>query len=416
MWRGLNFLSVFILNVLVARLFEATQAGALFFFINNLSLVILLLSFSLESGLGFYAAGAKISNKKLRVIALIWCIAASLISLLLFDHIAHYLFPVSGINAKTAAVCFVAGSLLTSFFSSLYFSKENFVIPNVLLLLINLVLIGVFIAGMQGMVNNQWLIYSYFFGFLIQGILIAVFYFFKKENGVEGLSAQDDIKKVISYSSTVFLGNIVFFLVYRIDYWFVERYCTTAELGNYIQVSKIVQWLMLLPMMISTVVFPLTAIGKDKEIVNKVIAVSRFLLWLYVIGCIIIALAGYWVFPWLFGKTYTYMYPVFLLYIPGILALASLYPVSSYNAGINRAGINLQGSLLALIIIIALNISFTPVYGIYAASVAGSIGYIVYFSFSFYKFNRLHKTSLSQIFKPAISDYALLKSMLARRK
>ena len=100
------------------------------------------------------------------------------------------------------------------------------------------------------------------------------------------------------------------------------------------------------------------------------------------------ALTGYWIFVWIFGKTYTYMYPVFLLYIPGILALASLYPISSYHAGIKRVDINLKGSLLALVVIVLLNVFFTPAYGIYAASVASSIGYIVYFIFSFVYFQQ----------------------------
>ena len=76
LWRGINFLSVFILNVLVARSFEASQAGELFFFINNLSLVILVLSFSLESGLGYYGAAGKISEGRLGLFALLWWNAA----------------------------------------------------------------------------------------------------------------------------------------------------------------------------------------------------------------------------------------------------------------------------------------------------------------------------------------------------
>ncbi|MEP7374241.1 MAG: polysaccharide biosynthesis C-terminal domain-containing protein [Chitinophagaceae bacterium] len=412
LWRGLNFLSVFILNVLVARLFEASQAGSLFFFINNLSLIILVLSFSLESGMGYYAAAGNVGASRLAVLALIWCVLSSLLTFLLFDSIAFYLSPLNDINSKLTAIFFIAGSLLISFYSALYFARENFFIPNVCLLIINLVLIILFVLGMQGMVAAKWLLYAYFAGYMIQGILIAVFYFFIKEGRNYALPSSTDLQKIIKYSSVAFLSNIIFFLVYRVDYWFVEKYCTPGELGNYIQVSKIVQWLLLIPMMVGTAIFPLTASGKDTGLINKIVSISRVLLWIYLFVCLGLAITGFWIFVWIFGKTYTYMYPVFLLHIPGILALVSMYPVSSYHAGIKRVDINLKGSLLALLVIIMLNALFTPVYGIYAAAVASSAGYIVYFIFSLYFFSRENKIKIYHFFKPVITDYTSLKSIL----
>ena len=412
LWRGLNFLSVFILNVLVARLFEASQAGSLFFFINNLSLVILVLSFSLESGMGYYAAAGKVGASRLAVLALLWCVLSSLFIFLLYNNFTDYISPLRDINSKLLAIFFIAGSLLISFYSALYFARENFFIPNVCLLIINLILIILFVLGMQGMISDKWLLYAYFGGFLLQGLLIAIFYFFIDEGRRYALPSSIDLQKIIKYSSAAFLSNIIFFLVYRVDYWFVEKYCTPNELGNYIQVSKIVQWFLLIPMMIGTAIFPLTAAGKEIAIVNKIVSVSRVLLWLYLFACIGLAITGFWVFVWIFGKTYSYMYPVFLLHIPGILALASLYPVSSYHAGIKRVDINLKGSLLALLVIILLNVLFTPMYGIYAASVASSVGYLVYFSFSLFYFNRQNKIKLYHFFKPVMMDYTSLKSML----
>ena len=170
-------------------------------------------------------------SMRLAMLALMWCISGSLLSFYLFDSVAVYLSPLTVINSKTAATCFIAGSLLFSFYSSLYFAEENFIIPSVLLLVINLVLIIFFIAGMQGLINDQWLLYAYFTGFLIQGASIALFYFLRKKDKAETLSSPGAFGKVLSYSSTVFLGNIIFFLVYRVDYWFVERYCSPARIG-----------------------------------------------------------------------------------------------------------------------------------------------------------------------------------------
>lgn len=414
-WRGLNFLSAFVVNVLVARLLGAADAGSLFFFINNLSLLILLLSFSLESGLGYYAAGNRATGAKLGAIALLWSLAATLLVLLLFNRIAGLLAPTGGVHSKIFSIGFVLGSLLNTFFASLYYARKNFFVPNIIGLLINLALVILFSIAAIKPLDNTWLIYAYFGGFLLQGTLVSLFYFFNPEEN-ERMAGASGLGDLVKYSATVFLGNLVFFLVYRVDYWFVEKYCSGPELGNYIQVSKIVQWLLLVPMMISAAIFPLVAMQKPGDMRDRVVKLSRLLFWLYLAGTAIVAATGYWGFVWIFGETYSAMYLVFLLHIPGILALAALYPLSSYYAGINRASVNLHGSLLALFVIVGCNVLFTPAYGIYAASMASSAGYIVYFLFSFYRFNKEHRLTILEIFKPMAGDYHLLKSALYRRK
>src|SRR5262245_6609408 len=124
LWRGLNFLSVLILNILLARVFEAADTGKIFFIINNLSLLILVLSFSVESGLGFYSAGRKIEEAQAGLLALLWCVSAAFISLGIFSFFR--LSPLIGMDMRNPAVFFVAGSLLTSFYSALFFAKEKF--------------------------------------------------------------------------------------------------------------------------------------------------------------------------------------------------------------------------------------------------------------------------------------------------
>lgn len=414
-WRGLNFLSLFILNVLVARYFEASQAGSLFFFINNLSLVILVLSFSLEAGLGFYGAGGNINTRQLGMLALAWCLCVTVIIVLLSVSLKKYI-SLDGMNAGLAAICFVTGNLLTSFFAALYYARQKFIAPNLCLLVINVILVALFAAGLKGWITEENLLNAYFAGFLVQGIGITLFYFLGNRDRSPGGSLRRVLKKLLKYSLAVFLSNVIFFLVYRIDYWFVDVYCKPGELGNYIQVAKIIQWLLLVPMMISSVLFPLTASGSDSQIAGKIALISRILLWIYLFGCLLAAATGYWAFVWLFGDTYTYMYPVFLLHIPGILALVALHPIASFNAGINRADINLKGSLLALLVIVILNFLFTPAFGIYAASIASSIGYLIYFGFCFYQFSRLNQVPLIRVYKPLKTDFDFLKSMLYRQK
>ena len=65
------------------------------------------------------------------------------------------------------------------------------------------------------------------------------------------------LKMVIRYSLFALVANLVYFLVNRIDYWFVEYYCSQKDLGNYIQASKIAQMLVILPAILGSTLFPL---------------------------------------------------------------------------------------------------------------------------------------------------------------
>jgi O-antigen/teichoic acid export membrane protein len=416
LWRGLNFLSVFIINVLLARMLKAADAGALFYFINNLSLLVLVLSFSLESSLSFFGANHKIKPGKLASLAIAWCIVASLLVGLVFQQLAAPFGAVTVTQPRMTAIFFIGGSLLVTFFSSLFFAEENFVLPNKLLLGINAVLIACLVAQRLNRIGINQALMAYFTAFLLQGIIIGLSFLLCHRGDRLQWPGVSEFRKLLKYAATAFLGNFIFFLVYRIDYWFVEIYCSAPELGNYIQASKIVQWLLLPPMMISSVLFPITAIGRDETIRDKIITASRILFWLYLAGAILLALLGRWIFPAVFGESFNRVYPVFILLIPGILALATLYPVSAYNAGMNQLGINVRGSFYALVVIVVLNLLFTPVYGIYGAAIASSIGYLVYFGFSFARFNRQHRVALGSIFRPNLSDYQLLKSILERRQ
>jgi len=164
LWRGLNFLSAFMLNVMIARLFEAEQAGSLFFVINNLSLVILLLSFSLESGIGYYTSAGKIDPARAGALALLWSLSATIpVALFFFSGNAS---PLLGVDLSVPATCFITGSLLISFYSALYYATGNFIVPNACSLAVNLILLLLFIAGLIDVISIHWLMYAYFIGFL----------------------------------------------------------------------------------------------------------------------------------------------------------------------------------------------------------------------------------------------------------
>ena len=413
-WRGLYLLSALILNIVIARYFKADGSGWIFYVINNLSFALLVAGLSLEAGATYYVASGEINPEKIAGCCLLWSLAATIFCLLFVttilpaDHLAfssskEYFFACAG---------YIWGVLLTTYFRALFFAKHDFFTPNLVLLILNLLWIVLLaISGKQSFIILHFAT-VYFLLFLSQGLVIAVCYYNKNSGKLFGLLTFPELKKVIRYSLLALAANIIFFLVYRIDYWFVKKFCSYSDLGNYIQVSKIGQLLILLPSTIASTVFPLAAAGKSEEMNKTVQTITRFLLLIIGCICLLLAIVGKWAFPYFFGKSFFQMYILFLFLIPGILALAAHYPLTAFYAGKKKISVNIKGSLLALIIIIAADLVFLPLSGIKAAPIVSSIGYLSYYLYVLFIFKKEYRGSLIDFFIFKKNDIQWLKKML----
>ena len=74
--------------------------------------------------------------------------------------------------------------------------------------------------------------------------------------------------------------------------------------------------------------------------------------------------------------------------------------------------VNIKGSVLALIVIVVANRIFTPVYGINAAALISSIGYIIYQVYVLSVFKKEYKSAISDFFIFRKTDLAELKNKL----
>lgn len=257
--------------------------------------------------------------------------------------------------------------------------------------------------------TNDVFIFIYFSSFLLTAIVLLLLLFNRlslpKFETIEAVQ----LKNLFRYSMLAFFSNLVFFLLYKIDYWFVNRYCSLDELGNYIQVSKVVQMFFILPGILAGALFPLIAGNHIGKIENALKTISRTIFFLYLLGCGVLIIVGKGLFPFVFGESFSGMYRPFLFLIPGILALSTLYTLTAYFSGTNNISVNLKGSLLALVFIISGDALFIPKYGIAAAAAVSSFGYIIYHIYVLYTFNRMHRSGFIDFFYFRLSDLKRLK-------
>jgi O-antigen/teichoic acid export membrane protein len=390
-WRGLYFFSVLLLNIGIARFFAAEKSGQLFFIVNNLALILLLVSISLESGSAYYIASGNLESSQLARFCLIWAVIASLIAIAVWWPIVYFTHPsfLTDNGFLLASFLFILGVLFTSYFTALFYSKKKFGLPNKILFVVNILLIVMLSAGKNNPKIRDHFIQIYFFSFFLQGLLMMVFFFGKETSpGKFVFPTRPLLRKVIQYSFTALIANLIYFLVNRIDYWFVQYFCTAKDLGNYIQASKLEQMLFILPAILGATLFPIFSSQKESRNSAELTTAIRVLFFINGVICLLIVGLGWYIIPLFFGPSFNQMYLLFVLLIPGILCVTMNYPLTSWFAATKRIGINIRGSLLALFVICVGDIIALPRYGVRAASIVSSAGYFSYFYFTIFIYRK----------------------------
>lgn len=423
LWRGLYVVSVFIINLLMARLLGAGPSGNFYILLNNLSFIILIVGFCVESAIVYFGASERIKFKKLATFSLIWSVSAWVVSciILLFCWPAlmkeYNLLWLSG---------YIFSFLLINNSTALFQVQHNFTLYSFLLLLMNVLLIffliivlsGIFSKGVisesviEDDLSSNYSIGANFIVVFIQAILLVGFSWRNIKRPWFQLPDFFEVRLLLKYAVLSFGTNIVFFLVYRVDYWFISYFWQDKDLGNYIQVSKLVQIFMVFPTFLGTIIFPTSAKGDVVQLNEKLAALSRVIFTSYLIILTILFVIGKVLFPFLYGESFSGMYLPFILLIPGILALSIHSLITAYYAGKNKVIVNFKGALLALLFILVIDYLLIPIFGNSGAAIASSVGYMVYAIFMFYIFHKDQHLSFLQFLLIKKGDWHWLKQRI----
>ncbi len=382
LWRGLYFFSILLLNIGIARFFAAEKSGQIFFIVNNLALILLLASLSLESGATYYVASGNLDASKMARFCLAWAVSSSLIAFLVWYLVIRYSHPafLTDHSFLLGSFLFIIGILFTTYFTSLFYAKKKFGVPNKILLVVNLFLVMILVFGRNNPVIRIHFLQIYFSCYFLQGFVVMLAFF-----NSESLPAafkfppKSILKKVFQYSLTALTANLIYFLVNRIDYWFVQYYCSPKDLGNYIQASKLGQMLFVLPAILGSTLFPIFSSQNKSGNTMELTTVIRILLWINLFIGILILGTGWYFIPHVFGRSFNNMYLLFVMLIPGILCVSMNYPLTSWFSASGRIGINIKGSLFALVIICIGDLLALPRFGVLSASIVSSAGYLSYY-------------------------------------
>lgn len=424
LWRGFYFVSVMLLNILVARHFQSDGSGQIYYIINLLAFTLIIISLCLEAPMGYYLSQQKLNETQLAAISVAWTILIMLPGWFIIRSMG---VPKEGIlqlaGFHFSATVFLTGNLLITFFVALFYAKMDFVLPNLLLVIVNILLVILVPNNewVKSFMSNENYVQLYFLGFFMQGFLLMVAFLFRyfRLSDLKRIPAQL-IKPFLSFAFIAVVTNSMTFLMYRIDYWFVNKYCTDADLGNYIQACKLAQLFFIIPSILASVVFPMTASGRREEMNEKMQLLSRGLILSYCIACLGLIASGYWLFPLVFGETFNNMYLPFVLLVPAILSYSVIHLLAAYYSGKKVLSVNFKGNLVALTIIVVGDMLVIPRFGITGAAMVSSVGYVCYMSFILLMHRKEYKSRFADFLffrkKDGQLFYKLLMEKISSRK
>ncbi len=419
LWRGLYLITLFVLNIVMSRLLQAEISGWANYLATIFFLVTLLVSVNIESGVAYYVASKLMPRQT--VVSFVFgafAIVMLLVGVGMFAF-AKYLPQANAtpILLATFGIAFVLGTLLSNIFLGLFQAEGDFFSGNVMMAIVNVVLIVLLLLLHQTGVSKIELVLVYFLFFAVQGVVVAVYYFLKvKPIAQFHFPNGKQCNLLLQYSMLALASNVVFFFVYRVDFWFVNRYCSASDLGNYIQASKTVQLLLVFPQILATVVFPKAADASSQSFINKeILIISRLLMQFFVIVLLISSIFGKTIFTTIFGNTFYTMHVSFCLLLPGILSLSILALLSAYFSGLNRIKVNITGAILALLVILVGDVLIVKKYGIIAAAIISSVGYTVNVGYALFKFFQQNNLNFSQLVTFKKSDYQWILSLLTNK-
>ncbi|WP_153797157.1 polysaccharide biosynthesis C-terminal domain-containing protein [Foetidibacter luteolus] len=422
LWRGLYFFTLLLLNVFVSRYFQAGNAGWIFYLSNLFSFVLLVASLSAESGMTYYASRNDIAAGKLVSFIFLWVILIAAVIFLFFSNVLAYM-PEQSIGRDDFlffSICYIPGILLTNYFTMLFYVQRNYLLPNLLMSLLNVALIFIIARQTPSAGYDPLILHTYFLYFIATGISLALAYWLVNRHTLQlAMLSQREFIKLMRFSLKALLANVLFFLVYRIDYWFVKNSpsCSSADLGNYIQASKLGQMLLIIPQIIAAVIFPQTASGAERATINTSITIiSRLFSQAFLLILAIVLISGRWLFPFVFGESFQGIYLPFMLLLPGIFCLSVLAMLSAYFSGKGKVNVNVTGAAISLMVVVTGDYLFIPNYGIAAAAIISTLGYATGLAYSLYCFYKDYKVNLSSFFAWRRSDYGWLAEMIDKKK
>lgn len=379
-WKALLAALSFFTNLFLVNVFKASVSAEYYSFIYFLSLLATFFTFGLDISLNYFLSRRELSfATACRIVsgATIFSLAVTLpllaLTFHLFSHphitMAKWLL-FSALHISGTLLTNLSGTIFTAYGRSWQATRYTFAVNILLIVLVFFAFL--FFRGTQLMENLFLLLFS--FSFLQGGLLIILAIISYGGRRTEPVTRAASIHFILRYSFNAFIINFIFFFGARLNIYLLPYFVDTSELGNYIQVYKLVEYIGLAA---SFLYYPFMAWvagaqeGEKKE--RALLLLIRISHTGMLFFCIAILLCGKMLFPLMYGRSFESMYGISLFFMPGLFPVFSSTFFTAYFYGVHRLKNNFISGCVQLVLSVALFFPLTAALGVWGAALAFSI-------------------------------------------
>ncbi len=414
------------LSILLARSLGPTGNGQYAMGILLPSMFATFLSLGISPANVYFIASKKVNLfSAFKANIFLWLVLSALgilLSVFVIETKSNALFP--GISLSfiwlgiLAFPFLILGDFLGGIFQGLQdFKKYSFVSAMfpAMILLFTILLVGVLKLGVFGA------LLSFILGNLF-GILIALILLKPSIQKASGKYEKGELKKYVKecldYGWKSHLSNILTFVNYRSDIFFVNLLLTPDATGIYVLAVSIAEKLWILSRSVSMVILPrLSELNEDEEKRKQLTPlITRWVLLISSIGTLIFALVASPLINLLYGIEFHSAVGALLLLLPGILIGNMSKILSNDIASRGKPELNFYVSVLVVFVNVVFDIVLIPMLGIKGAAIATTIAYGVDAIAKLWLYSYLSKIPWWRTIVFSTSDKLLLQKSLSTAK
>jgi O-antigen/teichoic acid export membrane protein len=379
-YRILFLIFQLINTMLISRLTGPAGFGVLSLVIVNANILLIFTSLGIPAGILFHASARDLPLKKMEKV--IWISTFFQLALVIIFESVHFvlrgsfwIWPSGETVAGVAGIFLFLAIVLAEKYYALYNGFQHFPLYNLVVLVFSVIQTALLIyLGIQPKpVSLDMVIYAYVLVNVIQTVALWVIFHRRKIGRLSITQGSGMARKFFSYSLFAYLANALHFLVTRIDFWILHYYRGDEELGWYALAARIAQLFLVLPALLAGIIMPsVTSSQLSGQSLEKIFRMVNSLNLLMIF---ILTAFSSWLIPLLFGTEFSETIIPLVYLLPGIIFLSAQTLLASYFAGKGRPLINLHGSVIALVVVLALDLLLIPVWGAKGAAIASSIAY-----------------------------------------
>ena len=190
----------------------------------------------------------------------------------------------------------------------------------------------------------------------------------------------------------------------RADVYMIGPMLGVEAVGQISVASTFAEYLWYIPSILASLLFAAVAAGRGLETITKICRASRTTVALLTPVGVGLAIAGSWLIPLIYGRAYVQAGTLFVLLLPGMLAVSLHLVIDSYFAGTGFPRISYLAAAGALALKVVLNLILVPRVGLAGAAGATSVVYVSLLLVKVIAFGRATHTPLANMFRPTWAD------------